>query len=92
MAETTKAQIHVLKTTLWPTLATLSPEDRRSAPPSIPLAAVTRVAGPAGTCGVRGVMLHPVLDGVSRWGQSMGSVDGVSPGNRALTNRWGQSR
>ena len=35
-----------------------SPEDRRSAPPGIPLAAVTRAAGPAGPCDVRGVMLH----------------------------------
>ena len=35
-----------------------SPKDRRSAPPGIPLAAVTRAASPAGTCDVRGVMLH----------------------------------
>ena len=36
----------------------VAPKDRRSAPPGIPLAAVTRAAGPAGTCDVRGVMLH----------------------------------
>jgi hypothetical protein len=33
-------------------------KDRHSAPPNIPLAAVTRAASPAGPCDVRGVMLH----------------------------------
>ena len=37
---------------------TPSPEDRRSAPPDMPLASVTRAASPAVTCDVRKVMLH----------------------------------
>ena len=40
---------------LAPPLKIVSPH-----PLSMPLAAVTRAAGPAGTCDVRGVMLHPV--------------------------------